>query len=166
MGSTNNTNTSGSSNPSYVGEDQTQRKSYSNNLNNSQPMPQFTPQDLLNMMYNFQMMINGQSSSEKINALNAMTKPDQILIFFNQSAGQKYQMYINSSDLVKDILAEFLNKLGFKLNIEKLSVYQIIFTFNAINLSKFLNKKACEINLINNSRINVIDTNNLIGGLK
>ena len=85
---------------------------------------------------------------------------DMIQIVFVSMKGNKHIRKYNKNEEINSVLQKFVE--GFGLN--KNALKKIYFLYNAANLNSLKeNTTLKDANLINNSRINVIDINNIIG---
>ena len=85
---------------------------------------------------------------------------DMIQIVFVSMKGNRHIRMFNKNEEIKSVLEKFLEGFGLNRNALK----KIHFLFNASNLNNLKeNTTLKDVNLINHSKVNVIDINNIIG---
>ncbi len=102
------------------------------------------------------------SSSVDNNSAN-LGDPDVVNIIFVTSHGNRHARRYKKNEKIYDVLNKFLSSVGLNEN----ALSQIHFLFNAANLINFNKDKTLQqIGIFNNSKINVVDINNIIGAYK
>ena len=95
--------------------------------------------------------VESQSKSEN---------PEVINIIFITLKGNKHIKRYNKKDKIKNVLKSFVQSFGLTEN----ALTKINFLYNATNLNNLRDDMTLEeFNVVNNSRINVIDINDIIG---
>ena len=86
---------------------------------------------------------------------------DIINVCFEISSGQKFNEHATKRMNIRDLLIQFITRLGFKKDIIR---KDICFLFNGLSIDKKQYKKTLkEMGIENNSKILVIDTKGIIG---
>ena len=130
--------------------------------------------DMMNMMnimnimkfFNINNMPNNNQQKPGINLTrNRCNMPNDIGIGFILNQGQLYNIVANPYEKIGDVIVEFMNLLNVNMNFNQMSSHQIMFSFNSKNLAFHKNKTLIELGIVNNSKIAVIDMNNILGGI-
>ena len=104
----------------------------------------------------FQNIFYQSSDDNKLNKID----PNIISVVFVMMQGNKHFRTYKKTDTLKYLLEAFVTSLGLSTNTLK----EIYFLYNATNLNNLRQSKTLnELRIGNNSRINVIDINNIIG---
>ena len=86
--------------------------------------------------------------------------PEDINIVFVTMKGNNHIKRYNKKDKIKNVLKSFVQSFGLTEN----ALTKINFLYNATNLNNLRDDMTLEeFNVVNNSRINVIDINDIIG---
>ena len=97
------------------------------------------------------------TQSSKDNNFNP-SNSDIINVVFVTMKGNNHMRFYNKNMKIREMLEDFLTKFGLSKN----SLDRVQFLYNATIINK-LNMKLSQFNIVNNSKINVIDIHNVIG---
>ena len=86
--------------------------------------------------------------------------PDKVNLVFVMMQGNKHTRTFKKNDKIRYVLEEFIKSIGLGVKV----LNKIYFLYNATNLNNLGNTKTLEeFKIYHNARINVIDSENIIG---
>ena len=126
---------------------------FNNNSNNNQSIQGMVSGGNKKPIPNFFFQSSDDNNQNK-------SDPNSIRVVFVMMQGNKHVRTYKKTDTLKDVLEGFVSSLGLSKNTLK----EIYFLFNATNLNNLRQSKTLkELKIIDQSRINVVDLNNIIG---
>ena len=126
---------------------------FNNNSNNNQSIQGMVSGGNKKSIPNFFFQSSDDNNQNK-------SDPNSIRVVFVMMQGNKHVRTYKKTDTLKDVLEGFVSSLGLSKNTLK----EIYFLFNATNLNNLRQSKTLkELKIIDQSRINVVDLNNIIG---
>ena len=73
-------------------------------------------------------------------------------------------MRVNPYEKLEEVINDFLNYLGVNIDINNLSKFEMMFSFNSRDLKLMKDKTVNEAGILNYGKITVIDMRNILGG--